>query len=484
MKKRDLPPARRIYCNRTLNLRSIGAIGYDMDYTLVHYKTSEWERRAYEELGKKLGDQGFPVESLSFDPDLVIRGLVVDRFLGNVVKADRFGYVKRAAHGTRLMDFDAQREAYSRTLVDLSSERFAFLNTLFEISEGSMYSQLVDFLEEGRLPGVKGYADLHDRVRQSIDETHLEGELKAEIAARPDLYVETDPETALAILDQRRAGRKLLLITNSEWPYTRAMMSHAFDPHLPPGTTWRDLFSLVLVSARKPHFFTDALPFFEVQSDDGLLRLGTGGLREGKVYVGGSASLVEKCLGLSGSEILYVGDHLYVDVRITTEVRRWRTALVVRELEEELAAFDAFRETERKLAFLMAEKESLEFEASQTRLALQRLQGGYGPRPDRPRAELEAELGRLRARLAALDPEIAPLARAAGEIGSARWGPLLRAGADKSHFARQLERYADIYLSRVSNFLHETPFVYLRSTPGRLPHDLAAGAPGADPDVS
>ncbi len=37
---------RGVYCNRTLNLRSIRAIGYDMDYTLIHYHVEEWERRA------------------------------------------------------------------------------------------------------------------------------------------------------------------------------------------------------------------------------------------------------------------------------------------------------------------------------------------------------------------------------------------------------------------------------------------------------
>lgn len=31
------PPERGIFCNRTLNMRSIRAIGYDMDYTLIHY---------------------------------------------------------------------------------------------------------------------------------------------------------------------------------------------------------------------------------------------------------------------------------------------------------------------------------------------------------------------------------------------------------------------------------------------------------------
>ena len=36
---------------------------------------------------------------------------------------------------------------------------------------------------------------------------------------------------------------------------------------------------------------------------------------------------------------------------------------------------------------------------------------------------------------------------------------------------RQIERHADIYMSRVSNFLHHTPFFYFRSPRGSLPHD-------------
>jgi hypothetical protein len=43
----DLPfepaPGRGLYCNRTLNLRALRAIGYDMDYTLVHYQVEAWE---------------------------------------------------------------------------------------------------------------------------------------------------------------------------------------------------------------------------------------------------------------------------------------------------------------------------------------------------------------------------------------------------------------------------------------------------------
>ena len=40
-----------------------------------------------------LQEMGCPVEGLTFQPDLVIRGLIVDKHLGNIVKADRFGYL-------------------------------------------------------------------------------------------------------------------------------------------------------------------------------------------------------------------------------------------------------------------------------------------------------------------------------------------------------------------------------------------------------
>ena len=49
----------------------------------------------------------------------------------------------------------------------------------------------------------------------------------------------------------------------------------------------------------------------------------------------------------------------------------------------------------------------------------------------------------------------------------------MRAGNDKSLFARQVEKYADVYTSRVSNLHAETPYAYLRAARGSLPHDQA-----------
>lgn len=466
------PVRRRIFANRTLNLRAIRAIGFDMDYTLVHYRTEVWERRAYEHSQALLAQQGWPVSDLVFDPTLVMPGLVLDLELGNVVKANRFGYIKKACHGTRPLPFEEQRRAYARTLVDLAEPRWVFLNTLFALSEGCMLMQAVDLLDVGRLPGVLGYADLYEHVRASIDATHMEGALKAQVAASPGDFVTPDDELPLALLDIKHAGKKLLLITNSEWTYTRDMMSWVLDGRLPGAMTWRDVFDVVIVSAAKPGFFDQQRPLFEVVDDSGLLRPAHG-LREGCAFLGGTAAAVEEHLGMRGEEILYFGDHIYADVHMSKSALRWRTGLVVRELEEEVAALETFAPRQAELSQLMDRKEELEHEQARARLDLQRSEGGYCEAPGRRIGELRELLRKLRADLDALDTRIAPLAKEATELGNPRWGLLMRTGNDKSHLARQIERYADIYTSRVSNLLTATPFSYLRSPRGNLPHDPA-----------
>jgi hypothetical protein len=311
----------------------------------------------------------------------------------------------------------------------------------------------------------------------------MEGELKAEIMAAPEKFVVDDPDTVLALLDQKSAGKQLILITNSEWAFTSAMLRFTFDPHLPKGQTWRDLFDLVIVAANKPSFFSSRVQPLEVINDEGHLRPIVGGLKEKTVYYGGNAQEVEYHLGLSGDEILYVGDHIFGDVHVSKNVLRWRTALIVRELEQEIAAAHAADAAVTELAGLMSKKEALEKEHCRYRLLLTRMRGQYGPAlPEHADTEEEISqaLTRLRSAISALDDQVAPLAKQASEVGNALWGPIMWAGNDKSHFARQVERYADVYTSRVSNFTFASPFVYLRSPRGTMPHDHApAPAAGA-----
>lgn len=469
-----IPAGRDIYCNRTLNLRSIHAIGYDMDYTLIHYKAKVWEETAYQHLKAGLVAMGWPVEHLEFDPEAMIRGLIIDTKLGNVVKANRFGYIKRACHGMDLMSVEEQRRTYARTVVSLSDRRWRFMNTLFSLSEACMYAQLVDLFDAGKLPDAENYAGLYSAVRASLDSAHIEGRLKAEIIADPDRFVYLDPETPLALLDQKHAGKKLLLITNSGWNYTQEMMDYAFDPFLKPhGLTWRELFDVIIVAARKPAFFQSPQPVFEVVNDEGFLKPMGRSLREGVIHHGGHAGMVEEYLNLKGSDILYVGDHIFGDVNVSKNILRWRTALVLHDLEDDLAANAHYTESQDKLTEMMRDKKNLEFALSRKKLDLQRLVKAYGPQPQEDRETLETQIHDLRQKITELDAAISPLARSAWELSNERWGLLMRSGNDKSHLARQVERHADIYTSRVSNFLYRTPFSYIRSSHSSLPHDTS-----------
>jgi 5'-nucleotidase len=295
--------------------------------------------------------------------------------------------------------------------------------------------------------------------------------LKAEVVAQPERYVELDEDLVQTLLDLEQAGKQLLLITNSEWEYTRAMMSYVIDRFLPRGRSFRDLFSLIIIRARKPGFFSGDSPAFRLVDDSGLLRPHQGPLEPKNVYVGGNARLVEKSLDLRGDDILYLGDHIFADVHASKDLLRWRTALIVRELELELRQLRDFAAEQRELDQMMQQKMLWEHEYSQLRLTLQRSRAEQTRKHVAGEEQLRAKQDALRQRLVELDARIAPLAERSSQLVNQRWGQLMRVGSDKSYLARQIERYADIYMSRVSNLLAYTPFVYLRAPRGALPHD-------------
>lgn len=52
---------KQIFCNRSLNMKNIVAVGFDMDYTLAQYKPDTFEILTYEGTVKKLVfELGYP----------------------------------------------------------------------------------------------------------------------------------------------------------------------------------------------------------------------------------------------------------------------------------------------------------------------------------------------------------------------------------------------------------------------------------------
>jgi hypothetical protein len=98
-----------------MNLGSIKAIGFDMDHTLAVYNHVNFETLAFEKTLEKFIEAGYPSElrRLQFDPNSVIRGLLVDRELGNLLKVDAHKYVKIAFHGKRRLEKEERHRLYN-----------------------------------------------------------------------------------------------------------------------------------------------------------------------------------------------------------------------------------------------------------------------------------------------------------------------------------------------------------------------------------
>jgi len=364
----DTPP-RGVFCTRSLDLKDIKCIGYDMDYTLIDYKMEVWEERAYHYSKEELQAKGFPVRGLQFNPELVCRGLIVDKENGNVLKVDRFGYVRRAMHGTRMLSRSETFEQYGRDQVDvdLRSDRWAFLNTLFSVSEGCLNAQLVDRFDsdswdtECEPPFNKdrcsNYAQLFRAVSRALFRAHVQSTLKSEVINEIERFVNFDPDMVEALLDQRKAGKQLALITNSDWVYTSTLMQVAYEPFLPDGMKWWQLFDLVIVSACKPDFFSEARrPSYEIATPDGMLREVIR-FKRGGWYAGGNARMLEKVLGCRGEEVLYVGDHIFTDVNMAKKGLSWRTCMILQELEREVMGLAYGRLQAAEVRDLMARRD-------------------------------------------------------------------------------------------------------------------------------
>lgn len=450
----------------------VEVIGYDLDYTLVHYNLKAWEGAVYTQCKEILRKKGFDVEGLLFDSGLVIRGLVIDSKLGNIVKVDRYGYVRKALHGMNMLSPEDVNQVYGRQRcrVDLRESRWTFINTLFSVANGCLFAQLVEradqtFSEDAQDKNLQvDYADLAMTVQAAVSEAHVDGILKERILEDPIEYVELDSEAPIVLLDQKLAGKKLVLITNNDWEYTRRMMSYAYDHYLPPELTWRSLFDVVITNAQKPDFWTLRMPLWEVMDEERGLTHSTprAKMEVGRVYCGGYARMVEECFAYGGQQVMYIGDHIYADTNVAKSILQWQTCLIMRELEGEVRALARSQQRRRELGELLVRRDELLQQRGRFLLKAGRMRLGITECNGVPANHWEAPFSK-----AELDEVCAEIQRLDDDEHipgiNDRWGFMTRVGLhEKSHLFRQVEKYADIYTSRVSNLLPYTPFNIFR----------------------
>ncbi len=479
--------ARDVFVNRNLRMAGIELIGFDMDYTLAIYHMRRLEQLAYDmTLAKLVSEKGYPavVGQLQYDHHFVMRGLAVDKVNGNLLKMDRFGYVGRAWHGLRPLKREVWRALYRDQRVRLREPRFAWIDTLFALPEAWLFAGIIELLES--LGHRVDYGRLYDDIRDAIDAVHRDNSLKREVRKDLGRYIFQDPELGPALHKLRSGGKKLFVLTNSAWDYTDAVMRYLLDGQLAEYPSWRNYFDYVVTLAAKPAFFAEQRPFLELDvagpGEEARVVGEASSLERGKVYQGGNLVQFEQYTRRAGERILYVGDHIYGDILKSKKTSLWRTCMVVQEIEDEITYTHGQRERIERLSAVERARARLDEEVGAHKSLLNQMDRAVERGGLTPEAMAELEAGR-RAKKAELDllrralreaTEIADaLEREVEEGFNPYWGLLFKEGNENSRFGEQVERYACLYTSRVSNFLYDSPLQYYRSPRDLMPHEQA-----------
>jgi len=344
----------------------------------------------------------------------------------------------------------------------------------------------------------KSYADIYADIRSAIDFCHRDGSLKRHVAANPGHYIHKDQNLVPLLQDLRFSGKKTFIVTNSFWDYTNIVMNYLIHDKVGAAKdlTWLDLFEVVVTGSAKPKFFQESQSIFQVDTASGcLLNTDEGNpmvdldadsmenessvMPAGKVFQGGNYHILNRMLGIhdvSGSSILYVGDHIYGDILKSKKTLGWRTMLVVPEMDHEIAVLNQSMGLAEELFRMRKRRDAVEDEVQriQWKLAQVRegLAGGNAPLPE-DEDEWRDQVKRLEREYAELRKgHSAKLSDFHAQF-HAIWGQLLKTGYQNSRFSSQIERFACLYTSHVGNLRYYSPNKSYRGLQDEMPHDMA-----------
>jgi HAD superfamily 5'-nucleotidase-like hydrolase len=449
-----------VYANNYLNYGDLKVIGFDLDYTLVSY-TVELQRLIYT-LARDLlvNVYGYPQDlaNNTFDPNFAIRGLSVDARHGVLNKLSHLQRLSpsRTFRGKHPLTEDDMETLYGDRHVpygDLSQMRP--LNDLFSVAEGCLIADTMElFMHRNKKNGEPFVASaLVDDVQHAISDVHINGSMQSAVLADPEKYIKKSPDLGNLLSHVKESGKQSFLCTNSGFTYSNQAMNHALGMK-PDSNEWRDLFDVVICSAKKPDFYKSRLPF---RHYDTARRSPTttpvGRLERGQVYVHGSAVALRRAMGWSGHEVLYLGDNLRADLVEARRWHGWHTGCIIGELEEEIRTqrspqckeLHFLRSTLRNMMFdLQTEMQAPQAGECDADWSICTIPGKHYHKSE------EALLCTIEYELQAINSQLS-------KIYNPNFGSVFRTDGHPSLFAFAMLRYADLYMGDVCNLLHYNP---------------------------
>ncbi len=462
------PIEKRIFTNRNLKMKAIKAVGFDLDYTLAKYQSPAIEELTFQKsLEKLVNDKHYPKEILKFEymDNFAIRGLIFDIRYGNILKTNKFRYVKRVYHGFVKYKKKERKQLYTNKKLDLSTEHYRAVDTLFEIPETFLFAKLVDYFDKSSSKSqTSSYKWLYDDIRWAVDMVHRDGTLKNIIRKNPENYIVKNELLPLALNHFKKPNRKLFIVTNSDYNYTTFVLEFLL------GSGFRHYFDIIVYSSSKPDFFTKKEPF-NIISDADCYEVEKGNIH-----------LLEKKLGVHGDSILYVGDHIYGDMLKTKQTSAWRTMMIIPELESELKTKSSVKDKIKRLIKLFELKNATNRKLDHVLEKINELIkekedefDGLNPQTikqfDREIEKLTKEQNRLNHKLTDVLTEIAQLEDNIDKSFNEYFGELFREKNELSLFGDQVLDFACTYTSDLTNFLYYSPTEYFHTPMQLMPHD-------------
>lgn len=470
-------------------MSKIKAVGFDMDYTLAGYHSERFETlsasSALQKLVHKLGYPE-PLLGVKYDHSYFIRGLVVDKEQGNIIKLDRHKYVKRAMHGFTAMSKEDRASMYDSISTSgggYGEPRFAVLDAMFALPDAFLFSSVVAYKDAHPAEITKSYAQIYKDVRTSVDMCHRDGSIKDRVAEQPEKYIQRDPGMVPMLRQLKRSGRTVFLLTNSLWNYTDTVMTYLYG--LEKEGHWIDLFDVIITGSCKPAFLiNNKLPLYRVNPETGVLSNTEGVydetaeeyLSRGKCFQGGNYTHLHDLVGApNGTHLLYVGDHIFSDVLRSKRTLGWRTMLIVPELEHEVNTLYDPETVELQIQIdeLREERDAIDEWVDRLEgllVSSDKLSPEKRKAAERELEEARSELDRMRAELIS---QVEMYHKRFHKV----WGQLFKTGMQNSRFAEQVEDYACLYTSKVTNIGMVSPEIYWRAMNDLMPHDRLESSP-------
>ncbi|XP_015601023.1 5'-nucleotidase domain-containing protein 3 isoform X3 [Cephus cinctus] len=395
------------------------------------------------------------IGNLEYREGFAVRGLHYDIEKGLLLKLDSFlqiqlGTVYRGLHP---VPNDEVLRLYKNRIIPIAyveaphkhshykdgvkRTKMVQLADLFSVPEMGLLCNVTEYF-------LRNHIDYHPEilfrdVKNSVQNCHPI--MHQMVVNNVSEYLEQTKDLVKFFDRLKAADKRMFLVTNSPFHFVDKGMRFLV------GDDWKHYFDVVIVQARKPRFFTEESRPLRIYDEDNQTQLWdrVTSLEKGVIYLEGTVKQLQDMTGWRGHQVLYFGDHPYSDLADVTLEHGWRTGAIIKELTHEIETLN-----DRRF------KENANW--------LQMLTGLIEDHQDYEGPEAQAQLDEWMHERDELRNEIK-------RVFNQQFGSVFRTYHNPTYFSRRLFRFADIYMSSITNLLGYSPSHTFYPRRGVMPHE-------------